>query len=68
MDEANLIAWLLQHWDTVVLVILVADKVVAVTKNPYDDLILTIIKGVLKPFGSLLSSKKDDEDKKKKNN
>lgn len=63
MDEANLIAWFFQNWDTVVLVILIADKVVAITKNPYDDLILTLIKGALKPLGSLLSSKKEEEKK-----
>lgn len=50
----NTILWLL-------VIVLVADKVVAVTPTPYDDLILTTAKGVFKTFWSLLSGKKEEK-------
>ena len=64
MPNVELATWLIQNWDTVLLLILVADKIVAITPTPYDDLILTAIKTVLKPFSALLSNKIEEEEKK----
>jgi hypothetical protein len=61
MENVKLATWVAQNWDTVLLLILVADKIVAITPTPYDDLILTVIKGVLKPFSALLSNKIEEE-------
>ena len=65
MENVKLVTWLIQNWDTVLLLLLVADKVVAITPTPYDDLILTAIKSVLKPFKTLLSGKMNEEEEKK---
>jgi len=60
--------WVIQNWDMFLLLLLIADKIVAITPTPYDDLILTTIKSVLKPFSALLSNKVEEVNNKKKNN
>jgi hypothetical protein len=39
--------WVLKYWEIIVIGILVLDKIVAVTPNKYDDLILTAIKSAI---------------------
>ena len=40
-------SFLAENWDLILLVILIADKIVAATPTKYDDLILTAIKSVI---------------------
>ncbi len=42
--------WILSHWSYIVVILLAADKVVAATPTPWDDIILSAIKSVLKVF------------------
>lgn len=39
--------WIIANWEYVLLGIMVADKIVAMTPTKHDDLILTAIKGAL---------------------
>ena len=60
MDNVTVLTWVIQNWELVLLILLVADKVVAITPTPYDDIILTAIKAALKP---LLPGNKTEEKK-----
>ena len=39
--------FLLKYWEWILLGILIADKIVAITPTKYDDMILTSIKSIL---------------------
>ena len=41
-------SWIIEHWDAVLLGILVADKIVQATPCKWDDLVMTGIKGALR--------------------
>lgn len=56
--------WMIANWEWVVLCLLIADKIVAVTPTPWDDMILTAIKSAFKavfkkPLGLLDDKPKD---------
>jgi len=40
----DIIIWPIKVWYTIILVVLIADKIVAMTPVPWDDLIVTSIK------------------------
>ena len=51
-QSGGLVGWLLANWTWLLpWVLLLVDKIVTVTPTPYDDLILTAIKGALKSVG-----------------
>jgi len=52
----DLILWPVKTWYTIVLVILIADKIVAVTPVPWDDLIVTSAKKVMEKIMSIIDN------------
>ena len=40
--------FIIENYQLIALILMVADKVVAMTPNPYDDMIITAIKGAFK--------------------
>ncbi len=40
--------FILANWEIVLLVLLIADKIVAATPNKYDDIFVTAVKSALK--------------------
>lgn len=42
-----MIEWLMNNWQMVTIIILVMDKVVAMSATPYDDMLWSSIKGLL---------------------
>lgn len=42
--------WILENWELIALIIMILDKIVAKTPNPYDDIIFTSIKESLNIF------------------
>lgn len=43
----DIFLWPIKVWYTIILVVLIADKIVAMTPVPWDDLIVTSIKKVV---------------------
>ena len=52
----DIILWPVKFWYTTLLVILIADKIVAITPVPWDDLIVTSIKKVMDKIKSLMDN------------
>lgn len=52
----DLILWPIRVWYTILLVILIADKIVAVTPIPYDDLIVTAAKKIMEKIKSTIDN------------
>jgi len=52
----DLILWPVKTWYTIVLVILIADKIVAVTPFPWDDLIVTGAKKIMEKIKSMMDN------------
>lgn len=52
----DLILWPIRVWYTILLVILIADKIVAVTPIPYDDLIVTAAKKLMEKIKSIIDN------------
>lgn len=50
----DLILWPVKTWYTFVLIILIADKIVAVTPVPWDDLIVTSAKKIMNMIRSII--------------
>jgi len=54
-----MLEFLINNWEYVILGLLMADKIVAMTPTKYDDLILSSFKGFLKIFtGKTIDDKK----------
>lgn len=43
----DILWWIIKHWAEIVAAILVLDKIVTMTPNPYDDLLVTGAKWVI---------------------
>ena len=52
----DLILWPVRVWYTILLVILIADKIVAITPMPWDDLIVTAVKKLMEKIKSATDS------------
>jgi len=52
----DIILWLVKAWYTILLIILIADKIVAITPCPWDDLIVTSAKKMSKIVMSLIDN------------
>ena len=52
----DIILWPVKFWYTTLLVVLIADKIVAITPVPWDDLIVTSIKKVMDKIKSLMDN------------
>lgn len=57
MDQ-SVITLILDNWELITIFILLLDKIVAMTPTPYDDMIVTAIKGAIeKMAGKKLNAK-----------
>ena len=52
----DLILWPIRVWYTILLVILIADKIVTVTPIPWDDLIVTAAKKLMEKIKSIIDN------------
>lgn len=52
----DIILWPVKFWYTTLLVILIADKIVAITPVPWDDLIVTAVKKVMDKIKNLIDN------------
>jgi len=52
----DIILWPVKAWYTILLVILIADKIVAITPVPWDDLIVTSAKKITKLIMSAIDN------------
>lgn len=52
----DIILWPIKAWYTILLVILIADKIVAITPFPWDDLIVTVVKKTINQVKSLIDN------------
>lgn len=52
----DIILWPIKFWYTTLLVVLIADKIVAITPVPWDDLIVTSVKKVMEKIKSLMDN------------
>lgn len=52
----DIILWPVKAWYTTLLIILIADKIVAITPVPWDDLIVTAAKKVTNKIMSLIDN------------
>lgn len=52
----DLILWPVKAWYTTLLVILIADKIVAITPVPWDDLIVTSAKKIMDKIMSIINN------------
>jgi hypothetical protein len=52
----DIILWPVKAWYTTLLVILIADKIVAITPVPWDDLIVTVAKKITNQIMSFIDN------------
>lgn len=52
----DILLWPVKFWYTTLLVILIADKIVAITPVPWDDLIVTAAKKITEKIMSLIDN------------
>lgn len=52
----DIILWPVKFWYTTLLVILIADKIVAITPVPWDDLIVTAAKKIINQIKSFIDN------------
>lgn len=52
----DLILWPVKYWYAVLLILFIADKVVAITPIPYDDIIVTFIRGIVNKISAAVNA------------
>lgn len=52
----DIILWPIKFWYTTLLIVLIADKIVAITPVPWDDLIVTSIKKVMEKIKNVMDN------------
>ena len=52
----DIILWPVKAWYTTLLIILIADKIVAITPVPWDDIIVTVAKKITNKIMSLIDN------------
>jgi len=52
----NILLWPVKVWYTILLVVLIADKIVAMTPVPWDDLIVTSVKKLVEKVQGMIDN------------